>query len=53
MEVKNFINNQFVGVKSHLDSFDPSTGDVIAYIPDSDADDVNNAVAAAKEAFKT
>ena len=53
IQVKNFVNNEFVEAKDFLDSFDPSTGDVIARIPDSSPDDVNVAVAAAKEAFKT
>ncbi len=32
--------------------YDPSTEEIIAYVPDSDRDDVNRAVAAAKAAFE-
>lgn len=49
--VENFINGHFVSTKSHIDSFDPSTGSVWAKIPDSEEKDVNKAVDAAKNAF--
>lgn len=49
--IENFINGEFVSTKSHIDSFDPSTGAVWAKIPDSEEKDVNKAVDAAKNAF--
>ncbi|CAC5415999.1 ALDH8A1 [Mytilus coruscus] len=49
--IENFINGEFVPTKSHIDSFDPSTGSVWAKVPDSDETDVNKAVDAAKKAF--
>ena len=48
----NFINGEFVTPKEYIDSYDPSVGEVYAKIPDSDSDDVCQAVKAAKEAFK-
>ncbi|ESO88008.1 hypothetical protein LOTGIDRAFT_193864, partial [Lottia gigantea] len=50
-EVKNFINGEFVSTESTLDSFEPSTGDVWATIPNSDKNDVELAVEAAQNAF--
>ncbi|XP_063408066.1 2-aminomuconic semialdehyde dehydrogenase-like [Mytilus trossulus] len=50
--IENFINGEFVPTKSHIDSFDPSTGSVWAKIPDSDETDINKAVDAAKKAFQ-
>jgi aminomuconate-semialdehyde/2-hydroxymuconate-6-semialdehyde dehydrogenase len=49
----NFINGRFVAPKAgtYLDDIDPSTGEVIAQIPDSDAADVEEAVRAARAAF--
>lgn len=49
--LKNFINGEFVASKQYIDSYDPSIGEVYAHVPDSDANDVNQAVAAAKNAF--
>ena len=51
VEVENFIGGQFIGCESHLDSYDPSTGEVWARIPDSSSGDVDAAVKAAKNAF--
>ena len=51
--VHNFINGHFVEPKHYLDSFDPSTGEVWARIPDSDESDVEMAVQAAEKAFET
>ncbi|GIY14658.1 2-aminomuconic semialdehyde dehydrogenase [Caerostris extrusa] len=50
--IKNFINGQFVESKKYLDSFNPATGQLLARVPDSDANDVELAVAAAKNAFE-
>ena len=49
--IENFINGEFISTKSHIDSFDPSTGAVWAKIPDSEEKDVNKAVNSAKNAF--
>ncbi|KAL4225871.1 Aldehyde dehydrogenase 8 member A1 [Mactra antiquata] len=51
IQVQNFINGEFCDSERHLDSFDPSTGEVWAKIPDSSANDVEQAVKAAKDAF--
>ncbi len=49
----NFIGGELVAPASgrYLDDVDPATGAVIARVPDSDADDVARAVAAARAAF--
>lgn len=49
-----YINGEFVesAGKKMFDVFDPSTEEVIAQVPDAQADDVNRAVAAAKAAFE-
>src|SRR6202163_4799133 len=48
------INGEFVASKSGktFPVYDPSTEEVIAQVPDANADDVNRAVAAAKAAFE-
>jgi betaine-aldehyde dehydrogenase len=48
-----YIDGRFVdaGSPATIDVLDPSTGNVIARVPDSSADDVNAAVAAARRAF--
>jgi betaine-aldehyde dehydrogenase len=56
-EVKTYsmlINGEFVASKSKktFPVYDPSTEEVIAQVPDANADDVNRAVAAAKTAFE-
>src|ERR1700741_3008981 len=49
-----FINGEWVTSKSAktFPVYDPSTEEVIAQVPDGNADDVNRAVAAAKAAFE-
>jgi aminomuconate-semialdehyde/2-hydroxymuconate-6-semialdehyde dehydrogenase len=49
----NFINGAFVPPRAgaYLDDIAPATGEVLAQIPDSDRDDVADAVRAAKAAF--
>jgi aminomuconate-semialdehyde/2-hydroxymuconate-6-semialdehyde dehydrogenase len=49
----NFIDGQFVEPKNgrFFDNFEPATGEVYSLIPDSHADDVASAVAAAEQAF--
>ncbi|XP_075900758.1 2-aminomuconic semialdehyde dehydrogenase [Nelusetta ayraudi] len=49
--LENFIGGKFVACKSHIDSYDPSTGEVYCSVPDSGPEEVEAAVAAAKEAF--
>ena len=50
--LENFINGQFVPCKSHIDSYDPSTGKVYCKVPDSDQKEVDMAVKAARDAFE-
>ncbi|XP_050418098.2 2-aminomuconic semialdehyde dehydrogenase [Patella vulgata] len=52
LEVENFINGKFVPSESHIDSYEPSTGEVWASIPDSGEKEIELAVASAKAAFK-
>lgn len=52
IEVQNFIGGQFLKCERYLDSFDPSTGQVWAKVPDSGSGEVETAVQAAKKAFK-
>ena len=51
--IKNYINGQLVEPlsKTYLDNFNPATGKVYSYIPDSDEKDVELAYSAAKKAF--
>ena len=49
--VSNYINGQFETTSSYIDSYDPSTGQVWAKIPDSGEAEVDLAVKAAKQAF--
>ncbi|XP_077408786.1 2-aminomuconic semialdehyde dehydrogenase [Vanacampus margaritifer] len=49
--LENFIGGKFVPCRSHIDSYDPSTGNVYCKVPDSGQEEVEAAVAAAKEAF--
>src|SRR5580704_8654467 len=50
-----YVNGEWVDSKSAktFPVYDPSTEEVIAQVPDANADDVNRAVAAAKAAFET
>ena len=53
-KVKNFINGQFVGSRGKkMDIISPLTGDIIGEVPLSTAKDLDDAVQAAREAFKT
>lgn len=52
VKLQNFINGEFLDCEKYLDSFDPSTGEVWAKVPDSSAADVDLAVKAAKDAFQ-
>ena len=52
-KILNYINGELVSPVSgnYLDNYNPATGKVYSFIPDSDKDDIDNAVRAAKEAF--
>lgn len=53
LNLKNLIGGELVEPVSgsYLDNFEPATGEVYSLIPDSDADDVERAVSAARGAF--
>ena len=55
VEIKNLIAGEMQAPLSgeYLDNYAPSTGSVYSKVPDSNSKDVDLAVAAAKEAFKT
>ena len=52
--IQNYIGGEFAPPVSgsYIDNYNPSRGEVYSQIPDSDSRDVENAVAAAKEAFE-
>ena len=50
--IQNYINGQFTNSTAFLDSFNPSTGEVHAHIPNGTAEDVNNAVKSAAAALR-
>ncbi len=52
-KLKNYINGRLVepAAGKYLDNLDPATGEVYSYVPDSDEQDVENAVQAAEAAF--
>ncbi|XP_054871781.1 2-aminomuconic semialdehyde dehydrogenase [Amphiprion ocellaris] len=49
--LENFIGGKFISCQNHIESFDPSTGEIYCLVPDSGPQEVDVAVAAAKEAF--
>jgi aminomuconate-semialdehyde/2-hydroxymuconate-6-semialdehyde dehydrogenase len=53
-EIQNFMDGRFVGPISgrHLDNIEPATGKPYSRVADSDAHDVDIAVAAAEKAFR-
>ena len=53
IQLKNYINGELVEASSgkYFDNYDPSIGKVYSQIPDSNEDDINKAVNAAKKAF--
>ena len=53
-KIQNYINGELVAPKSgqYIDNYNPSEGKVYSLIPDSDKQDVEEAVKAAKEAFE-
>ena len=54
-KILNYINGELVEPVNgnYLDNYNPSNGQVYSLIPDSEKEDIDNAVASAKEAFKT
>ena len=54
-KILNYINGGLVPPINgqYLDNYNPSNGEVYSLIPDSEKEDIDSAVAAAKEAFKT
>ena len=52
-KIKNYINGELVLPynDTYIDNYNPSTGKVYSLIPDSDQQDVDDAVEAAKKAF--
>ena len=54
-KILNYINGELVPPTNgtYLDNYNPSNGEVYSLIPDSEKQDIENAVAAAKEAFKS
>ncbi|MBK8080672.1 MAG: aldehyde dehydrogenase [Saprospiraceae bacterium] len=53
MQILNYINGELLAPKSgnFLDNYEPATGKVYGTIPDSDSEDIDLAVQAAKNAF--
>ncbi|KAM6964879.1 2-aminomuconic semialdehyde dehydrogenase [Aplochiton taeniatus] len=49
--LENYIGGKFTPCSRHIDSFDPSTGELYCKVPDSGQDEVEAAVQAAREAF--
>ncbi|XP_029452471.1 2-aminomuconic semialdehyde dehydrogenase [Rhinatrema bivittatum] len=49
--LENFIAGKFVPCTNYIDSYDPSTGKVYCRVPDSGREEIEAAVAAAKDAF--
>jgi aminomuconate-semialdehyde/2-hydroxymuconate-6-semialdehyde dehydrogenase len=54
-KILNYIHGELVEPTNgnYLDNYNPSNGEVYSLIPDSEKQDIDNAVAAAKEAFKS
>ncbi|MFM7668663.1 MAG: aldehyde dehydrogenase family protein, partial [Bacteroidota bacterium] len=52
-KLQNFINGTYLEPKSglYIDNYEPATGQIYSWIPDSDYDDVELAVEAAEKAF--
>lgn len=51
MKVNHWINGENVGSKEYFDDINPATGEVIAEVASGGAEEIDRAVAAAKEAF--
>jgi acyl-CoA reductase-like NAD-dependent aldehyde dehydrogenase len=55
LQIKNYINGKLLPPKSgeYFHNSSPVDGQVYSQVPDSYTSDINNAVSAAKDAFKT
>lgn len=51
--LQNYIGGEFVACSSHVDSYNPATGEVHLKVPNSGEKEVQAAVEAAQHAFKT
>ena len=51
--LENFINGRFMPCTRHVDSYNPTTGEVHRQVSDSSAEQVEPAIQAAKKAFTT
>jgi acyl-CoA reductase-like NAD-dependent aldehyde dehydrogenase len=51
--ISNFINNVYVDTEDHIESLNPSNGEVLCRMSDSGKEEADMAVDAAKKAFKT
>ena len=53
-KIRNYINGELKAPKSnnYIDNFEPATGKLYSLIPDSDKDDVEEAIQSARDAFK-
>ncbi|KAJ8008704.1 hypothetical protein DPEC_G00081180 [Dallia pectoralis] len=51
LHLDNYIGGEFVRCSRHIESVDPSTGEVYCIVPDSGTEEVEAAVQAAKSAF--
>ncbi|RXN00133.1 Aldehyde dehydrogenase family 8 member A1 [Acipenser ruthenus] len=49
--LENYIGGKFLPCTKYVDAYDPSVGEVYCKVPDSDKEEVDAAVKAAKEAF--
>jgi acyl-CoA reductase-like NAD-dependent aldehyde dehydrogenase len=43
-KISNFINNIHISSENHIESFNPSNGQVVALLPDTDAKEADTAV---------
>lgn len=52
-KIANYINGKLVEPHSgkYIDNYNPATGQVYAFIPDSNSQDVSQAISSAKKAF--
>ena len=53
LSAKNWINGEWIDSIKHTDSFDPATGKKIGAYADASADDVQSAVTAAVNVFRS
>lgn len=54
-QIKNYVNGALIAPKSnqYIDNFEPSKGEVYSHIPRSNADDADQAILAAQQAFSS